>query len=84
MSLRAALQREAERKQVELERRQAQERKAQERQWQESKAHHEELEGSIQTQIDEYLKSEEFQAFGFSDEVFGSPSLQKQRSFSKV
>ena len=78
MSLRAALQREAERKQVELERRQAQERKAQVRQWQESKARHEELEGSIQTQIDEYLKSEEFQAFGFSDEVL-QPKLAEAK-----
>ena len=76
------MQREAERKQVERERRQAKERQAQERQWQESKARHEELKGSIQTQIDEYLKSEEFQAFGFSDEVL-QPKLAEAKMLVK-
>ena len=46
------------RQKQEHERRQAQEREAKERELQERKARHEEHKGSLQTQIDEYLKSD--------------------------
>ena len=66
------------RQKQERERCQAQEREAKERELQERKARHEEHKGSLQTQIDEYLKSEEFQAFGFSDEVL-QPKLAEAK-----
>jgi len=71
------------RQKQERERREAQEREAQERQLQERKARHEEHKGSLQTQIDEYLKSEEFQAFGFSDEVL-QPKLAEAKELLKM